>query len=87
IQHNLNLSRAYPDEQRFFFDTLQPARDAWGIAFCCGTSSVVRWRALMDIGGLPTESVTEDFMVTVVLQDAGWQTAYLNEALTEGLAP
>ena len=26
-------------------------------------------------------------MVTVVLQDAGWQTAYLNEALTEGLAP
>lgn len=87
IQHNLNLSRAYPDEQRFFFDTLKASRDAWGIAFCCGTSSVVRWQALMDIGGLPTDSVTEDFMVTVVLQDAGWQTAYLNEALTEGLAP
>lgn len=87
IQHNLNLSRAYPDEQRFFFDTLQASRDAWGIAFCCGTSSVVRWRALQEIGGLPTDSVTEDFMLTVVLQDAGWQTAYLNEALTEGLAP
>lgn len=87
IQHNLNLSRAYPDEQRFFFDTLQASRDAWGIAFCCGTSSIVRWQALKDIGGLPTESVTEDFMLTVVLQDAGWQTVYLNEALTEGLAP
>ena len=87
IQHNLNLSRAYPDEQRFFFDTLQPARDGWGIAFCCGTSSVVRWQALADIGGLPTDSVTEDFMLTVVLQDAGWQTIYLNEAVTEGLAP
>ena len=36
VQHNLGLSRSYPDEQRFFFDHLQPARDAWGIAFCCG---------------------------------------------------
>ncbi len=87
IQHNLNLSRAYPDEQRFFFDTMQASRDAWGIAFCCGTSSIARWQALADIGGLPTDSVTEDFMLTVVLQDAGWQTVYLNEAVTEGLAP
>jgi cellulose synthase (UDP-forming) len=87
IQHNLNLSRSYPDEQRFFFDTMQAARDAWGIAFCCGTSSIARWKALHDIGGFPTESVTEDFMLTVVLQNAGWRTVYLNEALTEGLAP
>ncbi|WP_246237483.1 glycosyltransferase [Halovulum dunhuangense] len=87
IQHNLNLSRSYPDEQRFFFDTMQASRDAWDIAFCCGTSSIVRWQALQDIGGLPTESVTEDFMLTVVLQNAGWRTVYLNEALTEGLAP
>ncbi|MFN3628417.1 MAG: glycosyltransferase, partial [Parvibaculum sp.] len=51
IQHNLGLSRSYPDEQRFFFDHLQPSRDAWGIAFCCGTSSVVRWQALQKVGG------------------------------------
>ena len=87
IQHNLNLSESYPDEQRFFFDTIQASRDAWDIAFCCGTSSVVRWKALEQIGGMPTQSVTEDFMLTVVLQNAGWRTAYLNEALTEGLAP
>lgn len=87
IQHNLNLSRSYPDEQRFFFDTMQACRDAWDIAFCCGTSSVARWQAIDDIGGFPTQSVTEDFMLTVVLQNAGWRTVYLNEALTEGLAP
>ena len=87
IQHNLGLSRSYPDEQRLFFDHLQPARDAWGIAFCCGTSSVVRWAALEDVGGFPEESVTEDFMMTLVLRNAGWQTAYLAEPLTEGLAP
>lgn len=87
IQHNLGVSRSYPDEQRFFFDHLQPSRDAWGIAFCCGTSSVIRWDAIQDVGGFPTESITEDFMMTLVLRDAGWETAYLNEALTEGLAP
>jgi cellulose synthase (UDP-forming) len=42
IQQNLGLGRTYPDEQRFFFDHVQPARDAWGLAFCCGTSSVMR---------------------------------------------
>lgn len=87
IQHNLGLSRSYPDEQRFFFDHLQPSRDGWGIAFCCGTSSVTRFGALQEVGGLPTESVTEDFMLTLTLQEKGYRTVYLNEALTEGLAP
>lgn len=87
IQHNLGLSRSYPDEQRFFFDHLQPSRDAWGIAFCCGTSSVVRRDAIEAIGGFPTESVTEDFMLTLALQDIGMRTVYLNEAVSEGLAP
>ncbi|MGB3279765.1 MAG: glycosyltransferase, partial [Pseudorhodobacter sp.] len=87
VQHNLGVSRSYPDEQRFFFDHLQPARDAWGIAFCCGTSSVLRWRAVQAVGGFPTESITEDFMITLVLRNGGWETAYLDEPLTEGLAP
>lgn len=87
IQHNLGIERAYPDEQRFFFDHIQPARDAWGIAFCCGTSSVMRWSSLMKIGGFPTGSVTEDFLITLRLQEEGYSTVYLNEALTEGLAP
>ena len=87
IQHNLGIERSYPDEQRFFFDHIQPARDAWGIAFCCGTSSMMRWSSLMEIGGFPTGSVTEDFLITLRLQEAGYGTSYLNEALTEGLAP
>jgi cellulose synthase/poly-beta-1,6-N-acetylglucosamine synthase-like glycosyltransferase len=87
IQHNLGISRSYPDEQRFFFDHLQPSRDAWGVAFCCGTSSIARWSAFQDVGGFPTESVTEDFMMTLVLRDAGWSTVYLSEPLSEGLAP
>ena len=87
IQHNMGLSRSYPDEQRFFFDHMQPSRDGWGIAFCCGTSSMARWSAIQEIDGFPTESITEDFMLTLTLQNAGWKSVYLAEPLTEGLAP
>lgn len=87
IQHNLGIGTAYPDEQRHFFDNVEPSRDAWGIAVCCGTSSMVRTKAVEAIGGFPTESVTEDFLLTLRLAENGWRTVYLNEPLTEGLAP
>ncbi|MGJ4894801.1 glycosyltransferase [Bradyrhizobium oligotrophicum] len=87
IQHNLGIGASYPDEQRHFFDNVEPARDAWGIAMCCGTSSIFRVSAVEMIGGVPTESVTEDFLLTLRLSAHGYQTVYLNEALSEGLAP
>ncbi|TGS35964.1 Curdlan synthase, partial [Mesorhizobium sp. M1D.F.Ca.ET.184.01.1.1] len=44
-------------------------------------------RAVQASGGFPTDSITEDFMLTLQLQEHGYRTVYLNEALTEGLAP
>ncbi len=87
IQHNLGVTHITPDEQRFFFDYVLPSRDAWGIAACCGTSSLIRAAALEEVGGFPTGSVTEDFLVTLRLAEAGHKTVYLNEPLSEGLAP
>ena len=87
IQSNLAISEVFPDEQRFFFDIIMPSRDAWDLAFCCGTSSVIRFAALREIGGFPTDSVTEDFLLTVRLRERGYKTQYLNEKLSVGLAP
>ena len=87
IQSNLNLVRFWPDEQRFFFDVVMPSKDAWGGAFCCGTSSVLRYGPLMRIGGFPTDSVTEDYLASLRLKEIGYRTIYLNEALSLGLAP
>ena len=87
IQANLLIADAWPDEQRFFFDVVMPSKDAWGTAFCCGTSSVIRYSALKQIGGFPTTSVTEDCLITLKLIQAGYRTVYLNEKLTFGLAP
>jgi cellulose synthase (UDP-forming) len=87
IQTNLAATEVWPDEQRFFFDILMPSKDAWGAAFCCGTSSVLRFSSLMKIGGFPTDSVTEDYLLTLRLKEIGARTVYLNERLTLGLAP
>ncbi len=87
IQSNLSLAHVFPDEQRFFFDIVMASKDAWNAAFCCGTSSVIRFDALQSIGGFPTDSVTEDYLVSLRLRQKGLRTVYLNEALSLGLAP
>jgi cellulose synthase (UDP-forming) len=87
IQSNLLIGHVWPDEQRFFFDHVMPSKDAWGAAFCCGTSSVIRVEALEQVGGFPTDSVTEDFLLSLHLDQSGWRTVYLNEPLSAGLAP
>jgi cellulose synthase (UDP-forming) len=87
IQSNLLCSSVWPDEQRFFFNVLMPCKDAWGAAFCCGTSTVIRTAALQTCGGMATETVTEDMLTTFKMGEYGYRTIYLNERLSLGLAP
>jgi cellulose synthase (UDP-forming) len=87
IQSNLLCARVWPDEQRFFFNTLLACKDAWGAAFCCGTSAVLRVDALVAAGGMATETVTEDMLTTFKFEEHGYRTIFLNEMLSMGLAP
>jgi cellulose synthase (UDP-forming) len=88
LQHNLYGTSFIPNEQRFFFDVIQPARDGWNASFCCGSNGIIRRAALDRIGGrLPTESITEDLLLTLRLLRCGFVTRYLNENLAWGLAP
>lgn len=86
IQLNLGLSRVLPDDQRLFFEVLAQCRDAWDVAFCCGSCSVQRRAAIESIGGVPTGSITEDIFSSLVLLRENYITRYLNERLTMGLA-
>ncbi|WP_193174701.1 glycosyltransferase family 2 protein [Oricola nitratireducens] len=86
IQHNLLADHAWVDDQRIFFDVMQPSKDAWGVAFCVGTSCVVRRDALDAIGGMPQETVTEDIHLTYRLLQKGLKTRWLNERLSVGLS-
>jgi cellulose synthase (UDP-forming) len=87
MQLNLGIVDAWPDDQRLFFDVILPARDAWDCAWCCGSCSVQRRSAIAAVGGVPTDSITEDLLSTMVLLRQGQVTRYLNERLSMGLSP
>jgi cellulose synthase (UDP-forming) len=87
-QSSLALQKALPDDQRFFFEAVMPSRDGWDAAFCCGSNSVTRRDALRSVGdALPTESITEDMLLSITLLRNGYITRYLCERLAFGLAP
>lgn len=87
-QASLALQKALPDDQRFFFEAVMPSRDGWNAAFCCGSNSVTRREALRSVGdALPTESITEDMLLSIALLRSGYITRYLCERLAFGLAP
>ena len=87
FQVNMGLSDVMQDNEREWFDVILCSRDAWDAAFCCGTSAVFRRDAIMKVGGIATESVTEDILTTVKMLPFGYVTRYLRERLSIGLAP
>jgi cellulose synthase (UDP-forming) len=88
LQTNLAVRKTIPDDQRFFFEALMPSRDGWDASFCCGSNSVTRRDALRAVGdALPTDSLTEDMLLSLTMLRKGFVTRYLNEPLAYGLAP
>ena len=86
IQHNLMAAEAWVDDQRIFFDIFQPAKDAWGCAFCVGTSFLVRRDRVNEMGGFPHDAICEDINLTYSLMRHGYRTHWLNERLSAGLS-
>jgi len=78
----------YSGEQGLFFNVLMPARNHAGAGpFWCGSTSLLRVRALEDVGGVATETITEDMHTTLKLIRRGWTTVYHHQTLAVGLAP
>ena len=86
FERNLTHGRDVPNEGLMFYGAVQPGNDLWNAAFFCGSCAVIRRDALEEIGGVPTETVTEDCHCSLRLQRRGWKTAYLRIPLASGLA-
>ncbi|WP_297759681.1 glycosyltransferase family 2 protein [Thermosynechococcus sp.] len=84
---NLGLEGILNNEQTLFFRFIQCSRDFFDAVICCGTCFVVRRSALDEIGGIPTDSITEDYLTSMYLQGRGYRVKYLNEALSAGMSP
>ena len=73
-------------EEDLFYRAMAAGRNRWNAAFWVGTGAIIRLDALRSIGGVATNSLTEDIQTTIVLHRHGWSTVHHNEVLARGLA-
>ncbi len=81
---NLNIFGSVPGDMDFFFDYVQPCRDAGNSVICCGTSYIVRRSAIESVGGYYTRCCVEDFQTSSLLLAKKHKIIYLNEMLSRG---
>jgi Glycosyl transferase family group 2/PilZ domain len=74
-------------EQSLFYRVVSPGKDRHGAAYWCGSAALISRRALLEIGGVATETIAEDFHTTIRLLRRGWRSRYHDEVLVQGLAP
>jgi cellulose synthase (UDP-forming) len=86
FERNLRAGTTVPNEGQLFYGLIQDGNDLWNAAFFCGSCAVIRRRAVEDIGGFATQTVTEDAHTALRLHRAGWNSAYLRLPLAAGLA-
>jgi cellulose synthase/poly-beta-1,6-N-acetylglucosamine synthase-like glycosyltransferase len=87
IQRSLGLENLSPTDQIHFFNDTLGARDNGNAAFFCGSSGLIRLKALKEIAGFPTESITEDIFVSLKLKSRGYLSVTIKEAVATGLNP
>lgn len=87
FQFRINMKKGDKwNEQDMFYRMMMPGRDYWDSTFFAGTSAVIRTKALREVGGFATATITEDVETTVQLYKRGWKGVYHNEVLSTGLA-
>lgn len=87
FQHNLFSERSIPNEQDFFTKEINVMRNSSNAAAYTGSNTVLARAALMEIGGFPTDTITEDFETGILIQAKGYTTYATGEVLASGLTP
>lgn len=70
-------------EQSLFYRVVCPGKDRHGAAYWCGSAAVLRREALLEIGGVATETIAEDFHTTIRLLRHGWTSHYHDEVAAQ----
>ena len=87
FQHALYSERRAPDEQDFCYRTIGVAKTSTNSVIYGGSNTVLSRKALEDVGGFYTESITEDFATGLLIESAGYVSLALSEPLASGQTP
>ncbi len=83
----IHTGRLGHHDEQFFHRVVMSGRSRFNSAIWCGTNAVLRTEAIRWVGGVSTETITEDMHTTYRLHRTGWRTIHHNEVLARGLAP
>ena len=87
IEKNLELIDKVQPENEMFYNSILIGMDNWNSCFFCGSAALLRRAALFEVGGLATQTITEDADTSVNIHAKGWDSAYLNKPMIAGLSP
>jgi cellulose synthase (UDP-forming) len=87
FERNLLTQGRVPVGNELFYKVLQKGNDYWNAAFFCGSAAVIRRSYVLEIGGIATETVTEDCHTSLRLHALGYKSVYYDKIMVAGLAP
>jgi len=87
FQFNLYAEQNIPNEQDFFSREINVMRNSSNAVAYTGSNTVIARQALDDVGGFPTDTITEDFETGIKIQSKGYTTYSTLRPLASGLAP
>ncbi|MBW4581150.1 MAG: glycosyltransferase [Tildeniella nuda ZEHNDER 1965/U140] len=87
FERNLLTAGKVPVGNELFYKVLQKGNDFWNAAFFCGSAAVIRKDYVLQIGGIATETVTEDCHTSFRLHSLGYESVYYDKIMVAGLAP
>lgn len=87
FQHALYSENCAPNEQDFFYRTIEVAKTSTNSVIYGGSNTILAREALETIGGFYTESITEDFATGMLIESAGFVSLGLPEPLASGRTP
>lgn len=73
--------------QSVFYKFIQPGRNRFNAAFSVGTNVIYRRSAADSIGGIYSDSKSEDVWTSLMLHEKGWRTVYIPTELAVGDTP
>jgi cellulose synthase (UDP-forming) len=73
--------------QSVFYRFIQPGKNRFNAAFSVGTNVIYRRTAIESIGGMWTQSKSEDVWTSLKLHENGWKSTYISTVLAIGDTP
>lgn len=87
FQFNFFAENNIPNEQDYFFKEVNVGRNSSNSAIYAGSNTLISRRALEEVGGIRTKTITEDFATGIDIQAKGYTCFAIDEVLASGLAP